>query len=33
MFFHAPIQLEGHDLTNDHTFKLLSGLLTQTLYK
>ena len=32
IFIRAHIQLAGHDLTNNHTFKLLSGLLMQTLY-
>ena len=31
IFIHAHIQLAGDDLTNNHTFKLLSGLLKQTL--
>jgi hypothetical protein len=31
IFIHAHIQLAGSDLTNNHTFKLLSGLLLQTL--
>ena len=29
----AHIQLAGDDLANNHTIKLLSGLLVQTLYK
>ena len=29
---HAHIQLAGDDLTNNQTFKLLSGLLGQTLH-
>ena len=29
----AHIQLAGLNLANNHTFKLLSGLLRQTLYK
>ena len=29
----AHIQLAGDDLPNNHTFKLLSGLLVQTLSK
>ena len=29
----AHIQLAGDDLANNHTFKLLSGLLVQTLHK
>ena len=33
IFIRAHIQLAGHNLTNNHTFKLLSGLLGQTLYK
>ena len=32
-FVRAHIQLAGNDLTNNHTFKLLSGLLWQTLYE
>ena len=32
-FYSRPIQLAGHDLTNNHTFMLLSGLLWQALYK
>ena len=31
-FIRAHIQLAGHDLTNNHTFKLLSCLLKQTSY-
>ena len=31
-FIRAHIQLSGHDLTNNHILKLLSGLLWQTLY-
>ena len=33
IFIDAHIQLAGDDLTNNHTFKLLSGLLVQTLHK
>ena len=29
-FMNAHIQLAGNDLANNHTFKLLSGLLRQT---
>ena len=32
-FIRAHIQLAGGDLANNHTFKLLSGLLVQTLYE
>ena len=32
IFISAHIPLAGDDLTNNHTFKLLSGLLRQTLY-
>jgi hypothetical protein len=33
IFLRTHIQLAGDDLTNNHTFKLLSGLLQQTLYR
>ena len=33
IFIDAHIQLAGDDLANNHTIKLLSGLLVQTLYK
>jgi hypothetical protein len=33
VFIRAHIQLAGCGLTNNHTFKLLSGLLRQTLSK
>ena len=33
IFIDAHIQLAGCDLANNHTFKLLSGLLLQTLSK
>jgi len=33
IFIDAHIQLAGDDLANNHTFKLLSGLLQQTLHK
>ena len=33
IFIGAHIQLAGYDLANNHTFKLLSGLLRQTLSK
>ena len=32
-FICAHIQLAGLNLTDNHTFKLLSGLLEQTLHK
>ena len=32
VFMNAHMQLAGDDLANNHTFKLLSGLLRQTLY-
>ncbi len=33
VFIRAHIQLAGSNLPNNHTFKLLSGLLNQTLSK
>ena len=33
IFIRAHIQLAGLDLANNHTFKLLSGLLMQTLHE
>ena len=33
IFIRARIQLAGDDLANYHTFKLLSGLLMQTLHE
>ena len=33
IFLGTHIQLAGSDLMNNHTFKLLSGLLVQTLHK